>query len=211
MTKTWWFDRNGFPYRRLPDLGLAMALLPLTKAQAEIWLGEPNGPGHDWYETILGLSPRRAWRKSSTAPDWHLLLTGILPEDADRLVGWLGDGLRLPSAAEWRSAERSLSKMTLTELNELLDSGEEHPAAAAILRQRLAVGGVTRACYLEAGILEWITRPHASSGALGRPSADLPIRLILDPQAFDPVVPLRPERHSAFGARLVRPLTRGEA
>jgi hypothetical protein len=210
----WLFDRTGFPYLAVPEAGVAVALLPVTKAQAEFWLGDPSGPGDDWYAEVLAVAPRVGWRASGKFPLWHLLLTGVHPGEAERLAAWLGPEYRLPSAAEWRAADRALSALSIDHVTALMASiegGKGHPAAAGILRRPWQAKRRTAAqlALLEDGVLEWVARPAPPHGALGRPAADLPAKLILDPQAFDPVTLITPGRHAAFGARLVRALGPG--
>ena len=210
----WLFDRTGFPYLVVPEAEVAVALLPVTKAQAEVWLGDSSGPGDDWYAEVLAVGPRAGWRVAGKAPLWHLLLTGIHPAEAERLAAWLGPGYRLPTAAEWRAADRTLSALSadhVSALTDSIESGKGHPAAAGILRRQWQAKRRTTAqlALLEDGVLEWVARPTPPHGALGRPAADLPAKLILDPQAFDPVTLISPGRHPAFGARLVRALKPG--
>lgn len=210
----WLFDRTGFPYLAVPDAEVAVALLPVTKAQAEYWLGDPAGPGDEWYAEVLAVSPRAGWRMPGRVPLWHLLLTGVHPEEAERLAAWLGPDYRLPTAAEWRAADRAVTALSADHTTALLssiESGKGHPAAAGILRRQWRADRRTVAhlALLEGGVLEWVSRPTPPHGALGRPAADLPAKLILDPQAFDPVTLISPGRHAAFGARLVRALNPG--
>lgn len=224
----WLFDRTGFPYLAVPGAEVAVALLPVTKAQAEAWLGDPAGPGDEWYADVLAVSPRVGWRVSRppaprptsrsrnerTTHLWHLLLTGVHPAEAERLAAWLGRGYRLPTATEWRAADRAVAALSadhVTALVSSIESGKGHPAVAGILRRQWQANRRTAAqlALLEDGVLEWVARPTPPHGALGRPADDLPARLILDPQAFDPVTLIAPGRHPAFGARLVRALHPG--
>ena len=87
-----------------------------------------------------------------------------------------------------------------------VEGGKGHPAVAGILRRQWRANRRTapQLALLEDGVLEWVSRPTPPHGALGRPAPDLPARLILDPQAFDPVTLITPGRHPAFGVRLVR-------
>jgi hypothetical protein len=204
----WCFDRTGFPYLHLPGAGQAVAVLPVTKAQAEVWLGDPAGPGDDWYAEVLAVSPRAGWRAPGRGPAWHLLLTGITPGEAGRLAGWLGPGCRLPDAREWRAADRALAAVApdqLTRLAERIEAGDGHPAAAGVLRRLCDAGRRTAPalCLSHGGVLEWVAGSVPPLGGLGRPARELVETLILDPQHNDPVTLIRPGRDPAFGARLV--------
>jgi hypothetical protein len=211
----WLFDRTGFPYLPVPGTRYAVGVLPVTKAQAEVYLGEPSGPGDDWYAEVLTVSPRAAWRAPGRPLTWQLLLTGISPDEAARFAGWLGPAYHLPDALEWRAADRALASLRpeqLLRLAEQIDAGAGHPAAAGILRTLQAAGRRTAAelTLLADGVLEWVVRA-SGAGGLGRPERVLTGNLILDPQSFDPVSIIRPGRDRVFGARLLRDLTAGGA
>lgn len=210
----WLLDRTGFPYLAVPEAGVAVALLPVTKAQAEVWVGDPAGPGDEWYAGVLAVSPRAGWRVAGKFPLWHLLLTGVHPDEVERFAAWLGTGYRLPTAAEWRAADRAVAALAphhVTALMASVESGKGSPAVAGVLRRQWQANRRTagQLALLEDGVLEWVSRATPPHGALGRPAADLPARLILDPQAFDPVTLVSPGRHPGFGARLVRALEPG--
>jgi len=210
MTPTsWLFDRTGFAYYPVPAARIAVAVLPLTKAQIELWLADPEGPGDDWYADLLKVGPRFGWRATGRLTVSQLLLTGLNPEEAGFFAAWLGDGYRLPMTAEWRASDRALGSLPVANLQALINDSRLHPAAAGIMRRLAEAGRKTSPglSLLEGGVLEWVARPTPPHGGLGRPPSDPSApRLILDPQAFDPVTLIRPGRYSAFGARLVRPL-----
>jgi hypothetical protein len=208
----WSFDRTGFPYLEVPGEDYAVALFPVMKVQAEVWLGDPAGPGDDWYAGVLEVSPRIGWRTPGPVPLWHLMLTGVEPDEVGRFAGWLGRGYRLPTAAEWRAGDRALSAVAVDELARVAGHEDAHPAVSGLLRRLHSSKRRTAAelSLLDGGVLEWVMRPGLAPGGLGRPAADVPARVILDPQAFDPVTLLRPGRHPAFGARLVCPLVEGD-
>jgi hypothetical protein len=209
----WHFDRTGFPYLPVPGTRFAAAVLPVTKAQAEVWLGDPSGPGDDWYAEVLSVGPRAAWRAPNRPPAWQLLLTGVTPDEAARVAGWLGPAYRLPDVREWRAADRALSALRpeqLLRLAERIEAGAGHPAAAGVLRKLHAAGRRTAAglTLLADGVLEWVVR-GSGAGGLGRPERGLTANLIFDPQSFDPVSAIRPGRDRVFGARLLRDLGAG--
>ena len=209
----WSLDRTGFPYLAVPGEGFAVALFPVMKVQAEVWLGDPTGPGDDWYAEVLAVSPRIGWRTPGPVPLWHLVLTGVEPEEVSRFAGWLGGGHRLPDAEEWRGGDRALGELEPEELVRAAGVEGVHPAVSGLLRRLHSAKrrATAELSLLDGGVLEWVGRPGQPPGGLGRPAADVPARVILDPQAFDPVRLLRPGRHPAFGARLVCPLEEGGA
>jgi len=212
MTAPWVYDRTGFPYLVVPAAGVAVGLLPVLKAQAELYLGDPAGPGDDWYDEVLAVGPRAGWRTVGAAPV-RLILTGISAEEAVRLAGWVGPGYRLPDVREWRAADAALGGLSSADLDAAAAGPACHPAVAGVLARLREAGRATVAelALLDGGALEWVTRADPPPGALGRPAAVLAPGLILNPQAFDPVVLIRPGRHPAYGVRLVRPLAPGEA
>ena len=209
----WHFDRTGFPYFALPGSDSAMSLWPITKTQLELWLAEPDGPGDDWYLELLRQTPRGSWRVRKSQATWQWFFTAGLATEFSRFASWLGPGYRLPDASEWRAADRLLRQSPgeqLTNLEKIIASWPRCPAQG--LAQGLWQSGRTTWPQLslhDAGLLEWVTRPHGEPGGLGRPMRELPIQLILDPQAFEPVTLLRTERHPAFGARLIYSPSRG--
>ena len=210
----WLFDRTGFPYLPVPQVGIAVGVLPITKAQAELHLADPAGPGDDWYAEVIDIGPRMGWRVPGPCVPWHLLLTGISVEEASRFAAWVGPGYRLPDLREWRAADRALSALGPAQVDQLadrIDGGDGHPAAAGIIHKLRESGRRTAAALtlVDGGVLEWVTRPYLKPGGLGRPAPDLPGNLILDPQVHEPVVRLIAGRYAAFGCRLVRPLALG--
>lgn len=206
-------DRTGFPYLPLPEGKTAVGVLPVTKAQAEVWLGDPNGPGDEWYAEVLGVSPRVGWRVPGSIAIRQLFLSGITTAEVERMAHWFGEGIRLPTLAEWREADRLAAPLSVEWYRELLDDlahRDTHPAAVGVLRRLLESRKSGRAIALfQDGFLDWVTRPGGPAGGLGRPPASLAGTMILDPQSFDPVVSLRSGRNPLFAARLVLPLGGG--
>lgn len=205
-------DRTGFPYIRLPGIRTAVAVLPITKAQVELWLAESQGPGDDWYAELLAQNPRLGWRSTRAGPDTELFLSGCLTEEVERFAAWLGTGFRLPNLGEWRVADRTCGQCDPTWTGRLADYLKQHgghPAAIGILR-RLQQNRKTDSrdqCLFHDGFLEWVTKPGGSPGGLGRPPRERTGGMILDPQAFDPVVAIRTGRNPLFSARLAYSLS----
>lgn len=200
-------DRTGFPYLPLPDTRAAVAVLPLTKAQVELWLAEPQGPGDDWYAEMLTLSPRLGWRHPRRGADSALFLSGILPEEVERFAAWLGAGFRYPNVAEWRTADRVLGQTSpdwAARLAEHLTHNKGHPAAIGILKwlSRSRKTSSREQFLLQDGFLEWVTKPGSPLGGLGRLPRDRAQGMMLDPLSHDPIVSIRGGRNPLFSARL---------
>ena len=207
-------DRTGFPYLPLPSTRLAIGLLPVTKAQVEVYLADPAGPGDDWYAELLAVGPRAGWRSPAQAPATEYVLTGVLPPEVEQFCGWLGAGYRLPNVPEWRAGDRTVAALPpdwFRELADTLPARGGHPAATGLLRRFADAGRETapeRTLFRD-GVLEWVTKPGGPPGGLGRPPAGKAGKMIIDPQSFDPVVSLRPGRNPLFGVRLVRTVSPG--
>src|SRR4051812_25305456 len=115
----WSPDRTGFPVLDLPELGLAVHLVPVSKPQFERFLAEPVAEGglfgDAWYESVLAVSPRLSIRDAQPANYESLFLGGILPTEAERFARWLGTGYDLPKVESWRRVDEYLSMHLLDE------------------------------------------------------------------------------------------------
>jgi len=208
----WHFDRTGFPYLVLNGTDIAVSLFPATKTQFECWLAEPSGPGDEWYLDLQKVSPRTNWRQEAVTPAWGCFVTGLFPAEYQPFISWLGKGYRLPTATEWRLADKAFQGLRNSDFQELSKHFEGRNTTAwqmAVRFTQLGRKDWPSLCFMKDGLLEWVTQPHSEPGGLGRPMAELPIQIIIDPQEFAPVTLLKPERHPAFGARLVVSLRSG--
>src|SRR5205807_608912 len=108
----WSLDRTGFPVLELPELRLAVHLLPVSKLQFERFLAEPVMEaglfGDSWYEAVVAVSPRLALREAQPTNYEAQFLGGILPAEAERFARWLGSGYDLPRVETWRQADEFL-------------------------------------------------------------------------------------------------------
>lgn len=197
-------DRTGFPLLEWSEAGLEVALLPVTKAQFERFLAEPNEFGNAWYEQVLALNPRVSWRQFGPEERERLFLTGVLPEEALAFLRWLGGGFDLPTVEEWRAMDRWLRAAPLDV--EALTQCPLHRSAQAIVRgllrqSRPRVWG--ELALLRGGVVEWV-REGRGFGGLGAPRPGFHPNT-WNPQRDAPVRPLRAEaRLPYFGFRCVR-------
>lgn len=208
-------DAHGFPC--LSWVGLRVGLLPVTKVQVEVILGRPASPGLDCYDAGRAVNPRASWRNPRADHLDTLFLTGLTAEEASRLADLYEPSCRLPTAEEWRLADRCLAGgIDPNLLSRLTADARVHPAARAILgvttRRSQAVTG-RQVGLFDGGLLEWVVGQYGKHGLYGRPPARL-FSILLDPQQHDPARPLTDERHVAFGFRLAygaaaRPTARG--
>lgn len=198
-------ETTGFPYLVPRDIGLAVGALPVTKVEYEFFFGDPAGTGGVAYSSALAVNPRASWR-GPTAGSWEgLFVTGVTADEAAGFAAWLGGGTRLPTASEWRAADRTLAAVP-ADVTRIIADPRLHPAAASVLTRSAGRGAVTwrEAGLFAGGLLEWVS-VSSGFGLYGRPRPDL-YRLLLDPQVHDPPRPRTADRHRAFGFRLVRPL-----
>jgi len=199
-------DRTGFPLLEWTEAELEVALLPVTKAQFERFLAEPNEFDNAWYEQVLAVNPRVSWRKFEAEERERLFLTGVLPEEALAFLRWLGDGFDLPTVEEWRSMDRWLRAAPLDV--ELSKQCPMHHSAKAIVRGLLRQLRPTvwgELALLRKGVVEWV-REDRGFGGLGAPRPTF-YPNTWNPQRDEPVRPLRAEvRLPYFGFRCVRRL-----
>lgn len=197
-------DRHGFPILELEEDGLALALLPFSKAQFEqVWVEAPDAAGSDadeWYERVLELNPRTSWRTGSRQPLFGLWLTGVSPQEAAFLSSRAQGGafdLCLPDAQEWLSVEARLSGTPFGDAEaERIERLPLCDAARAIwgrLRAEQAPSSWADCLLLEGGVLEWVRwsapgdwkRPPSGFGALGTPPGTTFVPRYDGPRRYD--------------------------
>lgn len=205
-------DPTTFPALAVPAAGLAVGLLPVTRAQFDYFLGDTTRFPPDALAEMDAISPRASWRRVPADRPEGVLLAGVQPAEAERFAGWLGGGWRLPSAAEWRAVDAVVRRLgsEVAPFREAAADPAVHPAARSILNWSLARDPVSaaRAGLWDDGLLEWVTHPGSGHGLYGRTRPGL-LSLVLNPQVHDPAKPTTPGRHPGFGVRLVRPLSGG--
>ena len=184
-----------------------MHLLPVMKVQFERYLAEPGTPGDAWYETVLATNPRCSYRTVQPDTRERLILTGILPAEAEQFAHWLGPEYRLPTVEEWRTAYGVLRSCHgwFRELEVLLERTASPVARAvyAALRVDREPGSLAQVALMEEGVLEWV-RDARGWGGFGLPRPSL-YEVICDPLTCPPIVPQRmTDRLGFFGFRAVR-------
>jgi formylglycine-generating enzyme required for sulfatase activity len=224
-----------FPMLMLPDLELEVALLPITKAQFEMFLAEPNDYGDSWYEELLEVNPRTSWRDAGAESREGLWLTGVRPTEAEAFARWLGPGYDLPTVREWRAIYQHVRELS-ADPRELADQAERWDESARSIVKALCqqIAPRTRAdlSLLAGGVFEW-ARLDDVAGALeedfrrdqpevfhwyregvrhvgiGRPRWEFSQSVARDPlrEVWAPVGTRRPR---AYGFRLVRRLAVSE-
>jgi hypothetical protein len=207
----WSFDRTGFPVLEPPQLGWAVQLWPVTKVQYERFLAEPAGPGDEWYETILSVSPRVPILDLNEKNYESAFLGGVLPEEALSFARWLGPDFELPKEGDWRAMDQELMSAALgtEDLASLRADPGFHPQGRRLLEwclKEFQPETWGQLALLRDGLLEWVALKDGKFGGLGstRPTF---LAVIVNPQRDEPVTPVRPEeRKPYFGFRLLRPL-----
>jgi formylglycine-generating enzyme required for sulfatase activity len=199
-------DRTGFPLLAVPDIGVEVQLLPVTKVQLERFLAVPNSFGDSWYEEVLACNPRVSYRQFSADTRERLFVTGVFPEEALAFARWLGEGFDLPTSQEWRALFAILAREQVLQ-HHVTSFVRQHCAASvgSILERLLAqlrVDSLLGLSLMCGGLVEWVRQDNTWIG-LGAP------RPGFHPNLWDPltveVKPLHPgSRMPYFGFRLVR-------
>ena len=207
----WSFDRTGFPMLELPQIGWSAQLWPVTKVQYERFLAEPNGPGDEWYESVLTISPRVSIAEANERNYESVFMAGVLPDEAKSLAGWLDTGCEIPKVADWRAVDQEFISTTIdaAELAALREDPNLHPQARKLLDwtvKQFQPQTWGQLAFLRDGILEWVRLEGGLYGGLGSTRPKF-LAVIVNPQRDEPVTPVRPEeRRPYFGFRLLRPL-----
>lgn len=113
-------DPTGFPLILVPELGLYVHGLPVTKMQFEHFLCDATDGHFDsrWYDEIRRLNPRMSARRIERSNYWNAFLSGLLPAEAERFAAWCGPGYRLLRTSEWQRLYRALERQDATSLEE---------------------------------------------------------------------------------------------
>jgi hypothetical protein len=201
-------NRTGFPMVDVGD-GLAVFLLPVTKAQFKLWLDNSNPFDRSQYEEMLIQNPSVSSQQFRPEERERLLLTGVLPSEAEAFAEWLGSGYDLPTIEEWRTIDRVLSQTPLdAQTVGKVASDSMHLTARRIVRRlvrQLKPQMWSELALLRGGVIEWV-RVGTHFAGLGSPRPQF-YPNTFNPQRDDPVRPLSQERLPYFGFRPVRRLS----
>jgi hypothetical protein len=212
-------DPTGFPMLGVPEIGLYVHGLPVTKMQFEHFLCDATDGHFDsrWYDEILRLNPRVSARRIWSGNYWNAFLSGILPAEAERFAAWCGPGYRLLQTSEWQRLYRALEKQNATSLGETgLFSGLAPHHRDLITQVERAVEDacthsgdrchLTERTLMRMGLIEWtaIAGPNPNLWAgLGEPHPSFCGNLFT-PAKGDLIQPADSEtrRLASFGFRL---------
>ena len=203
----WSLDNTGHPMVHVPQLDAYLHLFPVTKPQFERFLVDhPQEYDDNWYKTVLELNPRLSYTTSDFSNYEELLLSGVLPEEAEAFARWQGSEYMLPSIDEWRIAYQWMASQSGCPPSAILGRLGGSEAAHKIWEGLISC---IRPCSLldlslmHQGMNEWV-RGEGEYVGMGRtrPSFRSQLR---DPYTDKPVHPIRPdERLKYFGFRLLR-------
>lgn len=208
IKQRWELDPAGYPMINVPPLGAFVHLFPVAKPQFEAFLAAAPSPVRRdvWYGGLLALNPRLSPWAPSLASYEQLIVTGLLPEDAQAFASHLGPAFRIPDVESWRAAYRWLAEQELS----IPPAGLEYdmaPAARRIWQGLLAAlrpRTLLDVSLMQGGVLEWATAADGHFVALGktRDAFDPNYRDPLRDRPWEPTTPIR--RSKRFGMRLMR-------
>jgi len=95
-------DRTNFPLLAVEAVGVEAHLLPITKAQFELFMVETDQVSKLNYLAMLALNPAALPDKFSLAEQERLFITGLWPDEALAFARWLARALTCPP---WPSGE----------------------------------------------------------------------------------------------------------
>jgi hypothetical protein len=204
---------------RVPEIGLYVHVLPVTKVQFEHFLCDATDGHFDsrWYDEVLRLNPRVSARRIWRDNYWNAFLSGILPSEAERFAAWCGGGYRLLQASEWQRLYQVMENQNATSLDEaglLSDLAPHHRELITQIERAVEdactqFGGrchLTERTLMRLGLIEWtaVEGPNPSLWAgLGEPHPAFCGNLFV-PARGDLIQPANGETHrlASFGFRL---------
>jgi hypothetical protein len=211
-------DKTGFPMLWVDEIEAYVNWLPVTKVQFEYFLCDSPGQPFDesWYEQILDLNPRVSPQKVTRRNYWQLLLSGILPDEAEKFAEWCGEGYRVPTLDEWNKIYKSLKGQKAYE--NLFSEAELKPRIRAVLeridtimKELLSRSNKTYTLVdqmlMRYGVMEWVETDNRRSGWGGMGQTDAGLQsMIQTPESGSPEIPRQPtsSRLNYYGFRLIQ-------
>jgi hypothetical protein len=200
----WLLDQTGYPLIFIPPLNAYSHLFPVVKAQFESFLINSGRFGDDWYQELLDLNPRLSYRQWNYDQYEQLILTGILPDEAEAFAKYQGTNHRLHTVNSWRATYQWLAKEGPAPPPPSLRHEGIADSAVEIwegLLAQLSPKTMLELSLMGAGVNEWVYDQNQLVG-LGQ------TRIQFTPQLYGPLektVPIRTtDRIKQFGFRLLR-------
>lgn len=200
----WLLDEVGYPLVYIPPINGYFHLFPITKPHFEEFLVENFSNYNDiWYQQLLTLNPRLSYRASNYDNYEQLLLSAIVPSEAQRFAQWLGRGYKLPTVKDWQTAYQWLAQQKASPPQPQLEQGMAEAAHEIWegLYYHLSPKTLLELSLMPHGVIEWVTDNGKYVG-LGRTRPEF------IPQLRNPLTPVPPiditARIKEFGFRLQR-------
>ena len=197
------FDKTNFPMAVIEEAGVEVHLLPITKAQFELFVDESPLLKQAQYKEMLALNPAASADDFEAAEREQLFVSGVLPDEARLFARWLGKGFDLPTVFEWRAVMAALKREPTPRKRLLADAldGTSRTIIEAF-EEQLHIRSMLDYSLMRGGLVEW-TRQGDDFAGLGTPRAEF------HPNLWDPlyntIMPLNlKKRLHYFGFRLVR-------
>lgn len=213
-------DRCEFPMVWVDELAAYVHLYPVLKIQFEYFLCASTESYFDaaWYDNVLQLNPRITPGGIREDNYYRAVLSGVLPDEAQRFARWCGDEYSIPTLKEWLIAYRALRSRSPVSISTLL--GTDRPKERTrLLMERLDQASsrvVARAKYertfadqmlMRMGVMEWVECPERRTrwGGMGETPPGL-YGMLFTPESGQPHLPTNPEaeRLLYYGFRLLR-------
>ncbi len=197
------FDKTDFPLLVVSEVGVEVHLLPVTKAQFDLFTADSPLVKPPQYRAMLATNPAVAPDEFTAANRERVFVGGVQPAEALAFAGWLGQGFDLPTVDEWRAICAALEHEPPPRQRRLTET-VTGPAGVILnrLEEQLTIRSLLDYTLLLGGLVEWVRQGERLAG-IGRPRPGFHANL------WDPFKhTIKPiditERLPYFGFRLVR-------
>ncbi len=212
-------DKSGFPMVRIDEIEAYIHWLPITKVQFEYFLCAVPDSRFDanWYDEVLALNQRVSPNGIRANNYWKALLSGIMPDEAQRFARWCGNGFTIPTLKEWFEAYQYLKALPPKSPEIIEEMGALRERVKTVLTRIESVSdkairetGYDRTLadqmLMRMGVMEWVECPdhRFDWGGMGQPHPTFHGGLFT-PDHGQPSVPNNPdkERLYNYGLRLI--------